>query len=101
MELCNEGKFWHAHEAWEELWLVATPDLRLFTQGLIQLAAAWHHVGRGNLRGARRLFASALDKLAPYPPDHLGIDRAACEREARIILAAPESGGPVTGREPP
>lgn len=101
IELFNQGKFWHAHEAWEELWLVAEPGMRRFLQGLIQLAAAWHHVGRGNLRGAERLLAAGLDKLAPYGAGHFGVERAACEEEARILLATLEAGAPVGERPPP
>jgi len=76
VELFNEAKFWHAHEAWEKLWLASTGDEKRFLQGLIQLAAAYHHVQRGTLRGARRLFDAALAKLAPFPDSYLGIDRA-------------------------
>jgi uncharacterized protein len=84
--LFNEGAYWEAHEAWEELWLRATPELRRFVQGLIQLAAAWHHVGRGNRRGAERLFRSGLEKLTPYRPVHAGIDvsEAAALAEAQL-----------------
>ena len=71
----NEGRFWEAHEAWEQYWLSAQGDLRVFLQGLIQLAAAYHHVKRGTYRGGIRLFDAALLKLAPFPAGHLGVDR--------------------------
>ena len=87
VELFNRGAFWEAHEAWEELWLRAGPDIRLFVQGLIQLAAAWHHVGRGNHRGAERLFRSGLEKLAPYRPLHAGIDVSEAAARAEEMLA--------------
>ena len=64
IELFNAQKFWHAHEAWERLWLAATGDEKTFLQGLIQLAAAYHHVQRGTFRGAIRLFEAGLTKLA-------------------------------------
>jgi hypothetical protein len=76
IELFNAHSFWHAHEAWERLWLVANGDEKRFLQGLIQLAAAYHHVQRGTFRGGVRLFDSALSKLAPYPVHFLEIDRA-------------------------
>ena len=49
--LFNAHEFWHAHEAWEELWLEESGDEKQFLQGLIQLAAAYHHVKRGTYRG--------------------------------------------------
>jgi predicted metal-dependent hydrolase len=73
--LFNAAEFWHAHERWERLWLVAKDPERRFLQGLIQLAAAYHHVKRGTLRGAVRLFDAALTKLEPYADGYLGVDR--------------------------
>ena len=76
VELFNAQQFWHAHEAWEELWLHASGDERIFLQGLIQLAAAYHHVQRGTYRGGARLFDAALSKLERFANGHHGIDRA-------------------------
>lgn len=81
--LFNSRKFWHAHEAWEELWLATCGEDKLFLQGLIQLAAAYHHVQRGTYKGAIRLFDAALEKLEPYPPGYAGVDRAAAVEIAR------------------
>jgi predicted metal-dependent hydrolase len=74
--LFNDQEFWHAHEAWEELWLPARGEQKTFLQGLIQLAAAYHHVQRGTFRGGVRLFDAALAKLAPFPAGYGGVDRA-------------------------
>lgn len=73
--LFNEGKFWHAHEAWERIWLVAEGEEKRFLQGLIQLAAAYHHVQRRTYRGGIRLFDAALAKLSAFPAGHGGVDR--------------------------
>src|SRR5215210_9450868 len=73
--LFNAQRFWHAHEAWERIWLTAEGSDKTFLQGLIQLAAAYHHVQRGTFRGGVRLFDAALSKLAPYPVHFLGVDR--------------------------
>jgi hypothetical protein len=45
MSLHNEGSYYDAHEAWEELWIDETDDeVRLFLQGLIQVTSAFHKV---------------------------------------------------------
>jgi len=72
--LFNGGRFWHAHEAWELVWQRQSADERLFFQGLIQLAAAYHHlvtersrVGYvNNLRKSRKI-------LEAFAPEYLGI----------------------------
>ena len=79
----NAREFWEAHEAWEALWLEAESELHQFLQGLIQLAAAYHHIKRGTFRGAVRLIDAALAKLAPFPTRFCGIDRAEAEAAAR------------------
>ena len=75
VRLFNEERFWHAHEAWERPWLQVKGDEKVFLQGLIQLAAAYHHVQRGTTRGAVRLFDAALRRLSAFPEGYLGVNR--------------------------
>ncbi|MDQ6802686.1 MAG: DUF309 domain-containing protein [Acidobacteriota bacterium] len=88
----NSRKFWEAHEAWETLWLVAESDLEQFLQGLIQVAAAYHHVQRGTYRGAPRLFAAGLRRLDAFPLIHCGLDRTEADGAARRHQAWLEAG---------
>ena len=74
--LFNAHQFWHAHEAWERDWLVAEGDEKIFLQGLIQLAAAYHHVQRRTYSGGVRLFDAALEKLSHVPAGYFGVDRS-------------------------
>jgi hypothetical protein len=73
VRLFNAAQFWEAHEAWEARWLDADGDEKLFLQGLIQLAAAYHHVQRGTLRGGLRLFASSREKLHKFRDGFLSV----------------------------
>ncbi|HEV7241403.1 MAG TPA: DUF309 domain-containing protein [Thermoanaerobaculia bacterium] len=84
ISLFNSHQFWHAHEAWERLWLEAEGDLRRFLQGLIQLTAAYHHVQRGTFRGGVRLFDAAFEKLSGFPEGFLGVDRTEVVAHAAI-----------------
>lgn len=79
----NALEFWEAHEAWEGLWLAAESDVEQFLQGLIQVAAAYHHLKRGTFRGGVRLFDSGLARLAKFPALMCGIDRGDVEQVAR------------------
>jgi hypothetical protein len=95
----NATEFWDAHESWEELWLAAGSDLEQFLQGLIQVAAAYHHVKRGTLRGGVRLFDAGLRRLAPFPPGCCGVDRNAVEQSA--VTDREWAARVVAGSEPP
>jgi hypothetical protein len=79
----NAHEFWDAHESWETLWLAAESDVEQFLQGMIQLAAAYHHVKRGTHRGAVRLFDAALRRLSAFPVGWSGVNRETAETMAR------------------
>ena len=73
----NRQQFFDCHEILEEIWLEEPPKEKLFYQGIIQVAAAFHHVHNRNLRGARSLMEAGAAKLCRYPAHHYGIDVAA------------------------
>ncbi len=82
LALFNQGRYFECHEAWEVVWKQAEGAERLLVQGLIQAAVALLHVERGNLRGARSVYAKACAKLDPLPSDLM---RLALE-DFRIVL---------------
>lgn len=101
VEEFNAGRFWHAHEEWERLWLISTGSEKEFIQGLIQLAAAYHHVQRGTLRGAVRLFDSALRRIDGNPGHWSGLQTAEAVEAARRHRQAIEHGDRIDTNELP
>jgi hypothetical protein len=85
----NAREFFEAHEVWEEIWLVESEPERTFLQGIIQIAAAFHHYGRANPDGAESLLAAGIVKLSRFPAHHRGLAiedlRASAKRWARSI----------------
>ena len=90
--LFNGVRYWHAHEAWEELWRAAPDEERDFYQGLIQVAAGLLHLQRRNARGARNKLLEGLAKLRPYQPAHRGIFVNELVGKAQLMLEDLESG---------
>ncbi len=88
--LFNSGEFFKAHEVWEEIWLTAPSDEKLFLQGLIQLAAAFHHYSRGNRAGMQSLVTTALEKLDKFPDVFSGLNLAV-RLASREWVAAPRN----------
>ncbi|HYE07940.1 MAG TPA: DUF309 domain-containing protein [Planctomycetota bacterium] len=62
-QLCESGRWWHAHEAWEAAWKAYPGADRTVIQGLIQLTGANYHLERGNRRAARALLTRACIHL--------------------------------------
>ncbi len=73
LEAFNSAHFFEAHEFWEEIWLETPEPDKAFLQGLIQIAAAFHHYTRANLRGTRNLLRAGLLKLDRFPEIHSGL----------------------------
>jgi predicted metal-dependent hydrolase len=71
----NEQLYYEAHDVLEELWLERRKYIEaFFYQGLIQVAGAFVHLQKNRLAPASRLFALALNKLAPYPGTYRGLN---------------------------
>lgn len=69
----RRGEFFLAHEHWESVWLTLAEPEKTFLQALIQVAAAFHHLRRGNRVGAASLLRGAQRKLAAYAGSFDGV----------------------------
>lgn len=88
-------EFFDAHEHWEGVWRASTDPQKTFLQGLIQIAAAFHHLHRQNARGAASLLRSALRRLEMYPDPFEGIAVESVRASIRAWLTAlPQSDTP-------
>jgi len=77
LERIRRGEYFEAHESLEDAWRAAEPAEKDFFQGLVHVAVAWHHAGRGNRPGCERQLATAQRRLEPFAPEHRGVDVAA------------------------
>jgi uncharacterized protein len=84
----NTREFFEAHEVWEEIWLDESEPEKTFLQGLIQIAAAFHHYRRGNSWGAELLFAQGIVKLSRFPDDRAGLEIAQLRDAAKFWARA-------------
>ena len=72
--LFNQHLFFEVHEVLEPQWMKEQGEVKSFLQGLIQIAVAFYHLGRGNLAGTRSLLHEGLIKIAPHSPACLGVE---------------------------
>ena len=71
--LFNAGEFFESHEVWESLWHEVDGPERELLQGMIQIAAAFHHLVRGNIAGARYLYDRGRRRLFAHLPSRAGV----------------------------
>ena len=92
LEAFNSGHFYDAHELWEEVWLETLNPEKMFLQGLIQVAAAFHHYTRENRQGTRNLLQAGLAKIDRFPHVHRGLALEALRIAVRQWVAALDGG---------
>lgn len=91
----SRQEFFGAHEHWEIVWLKCAEPQKSFLQALIQVASAFHHHQRNNLRGAASLLRRALHKLEHFPAHFEQIDVAELRSELSEWMRALETSHKV------
>jgi hypothetical protein len=81
-------EFFDAHEHWESVWLQCEEPEKTFLQALIQITAAFHHLGRGNYAGTASLLRRALARLDGFPAQYEEVAVDALRAEVRGWLEA-------------
>ncbi|MEX2555124.1 MAG: DUF309 domain-containing protein [Actinomycetota bacterium] len=101
IEHFNAGRYFQAHEAWEEGWHASPEPERDFWQGLTQLAVGLTHLQRGNAHGATTLLRRGARRLRPYGASHMGVSVAPLVAFADDAADRIESEGLDAKVEPP
>src|SRR5215510_2654262 len=94
----NDGRYFEAHEAWEDMWRGTRGPLRLFYQGLVQAAVGLHHLSRGNSNGGRAQLTKSLAKLSEYPDSFCKIDNRKLVNDLEQILQGSDLGSIIIVR---
>ncbi len=84
IKLFNARKFFECHEALEILWLKEKGEEKIFLQGLIQVAAAFHHQIRRNPEGARLLLEEGWNKLLSLGETRRGVNLDGLRRQLQL-----------------
>jgi predicted metal-dependent hydrolase len=92
----NAWRFYDCHETLEDAWrdlggkaarrAGREGHLADFYQGIIKVAAGFHHLLRGNRKGTLNLLSDALRLLAPFEPSFMGVDVQQLSREVGRCL---------------
>jgi len=86
----NEGRYFDAHERWEDLWRESAGAPRIYYQGLVQVAVGLHHVTSGNVVGGTRVLRRGLDKLEARPERYSGIENHRLVADIRKAIESSE-----------
>ncbi len=73
IELFNQGEFFECHEVLEDLWNLQSEPEKQLTQGVLQIAVGYLHLGRNNPVGALKLLRRGLQRVQPFRPASAGV----------------------------
>jgi predicted metal-dependent hydrolase len=90
----NAGRFFEAHEAFEDLLDEVEDERWDLLVALIQVAVGYHKATE-NYPGAARMLRLGAEKLAPFPRIFAGLDVADLRDRAVEDAARLDSGGPL------
>ncbi|HEY2310731.1 MAG TPA: DUF309 domain-containing protein [Gaiellaceae bacterium] len=74
LEAIRDGQYFEAHEELEAAWREAPAEEHDFFQGLVHVAVAWYQAGRGRPVATASQLEKAARRLAPFAPEHRGVD---------------------------
>lgn len=92
VEAIRAGRYFEAHEELEEAWRAAAAEERDFFQGLVHVAVAWYQAGRGRPVATASQLEKAARRLAPFAPEHRGLDVAAVLAQVEAAQARVADG---------
>ena len=70
----NNADFFAAHDFFENLWMEAKKEDKLFFQGMVQISVGYYHFICGNLKGSKSQLIKGTSKLKLYEPLHYKIN---------------------------
>ncbi len=88
----NAREYFECHEVLEELWREEPTSLRLFYQGVLQVAVGCYHLTvRRNRHGAVSKLRAGLEKLQQFPAVMGLVDVDDLRQQIRYLLSRIES----------
>ena len=91
----NSGKYWNAHDSWEEIWIqlsdLKKDDWEILLRGLIQIAAGLHCLTMNKEKGSKGNLKKGWSKISLYSESYfLGINFFRITQEVERCLNCPD-----------
>ena len=91
IELFNSFDFFAAHDFFEDLWVEAKREKRLFYQGMVQVSVGSYHLINKNYKGALSQYIKGTEKLKKYVPLYMGINISTLLADVQVLISDLES----------
>lgn len=88
LEEFNRGEYFECHETLEHVWMADPRPVRDLYRAVLQVAVAYHHVARGNLPGALKMFDRSKQWFRRLPERCQGVELGRLLANAEQVEAA-------------
>jgi predicted metal-dependent hydrolase len=85
IDLFDRGEYYDAHEPLEEAWMETLKPERKLYQGILQIGLAYYQIGRGNFRGALKMFKRGQKNLSKLEDIYFGVNVRQFQDDARVV----------------
>lgn len=89
----NNRDWFECHETLEDLWIAEKGEVRIFYQGVLQIAVALHHWRNGNYGGATGLLERGTELLSRVADECQHVDVSGLRADSLLVLKELESLG--------
>lgn len=84
----NAGDYYAQHDLFEALWMAEPGPVRDLYRAILQVGVAYHHITRGNPRGAIKMLRRSAQWFASLPDICQGVDVRRLREDAIAVEAA-------------
>ena len=94
LQALNQGKFYSAHEYFEDAWRDTTDESREFFRALLHISGGFYRLTQDRPTAAKKFFSRAQHWLQGFPSPHLGLETDSLRTDVERLLALIDAGKP-------
>ncbi len=94
LQAFNQGKYYAAHEHFEDAWRASEDDTREFYRALLHISGGFYRLTQNRPGAARKFFARALHWLQYFPDSFLGFNIDALKSQLSTSIHSIDAGHP-------
>ena len=87
LQALNQGKYYEAHEVFEDAWRDTPDESREFFRALLHISGGFYRLTQDRPTAAKKFFSRARHWLQEFPNPHLGLDTDNIRTDVERLIA--------------
>jgi len=94
LQALNQGRFYSAHEYFEDAWRDTPDESREFFRALLHISGGFYRLTQDRPTAAKKFFSRAQHWLGGFPSPHLGFETDRIRTDVERLIALIDAGKP-------